>query len=104
MEEHQRRIVGQIASEVDEYRAGRRSLQKLVENVQGLFQAAEIRDRDLGEEFYLLWIAVDSELELRTAEWSRGEWIDDDSLSIALTQLQDWAVAISASEGQAAGQ
>ena len=99
MEEWQRRIIGRIADEIDEYQSGRRSLLRLVVNVEGLYQAAEIKDREIGDEFHRLWLAVETERELQTDELLEGTWTDD-VLVDAVRKLRAWAVSFRRDDSQ----
>ena len=87
-----------MVGEIDEFRAGRLSLARLVENTRGLFSAADVSDRQIREDFEAVWACVDGELELRTESWSRPEWISDSDLDAALTDLRNWASQVSSSE------
>ena len=85
-------FIGRIAVAVDDHRAGRLSLRKLVEDARGLFEAADISDNDIRSEFESMWSPVDGELELRTQDWSRPEWVSEERLATVLDELRNWAV------------
>jgi hypothetical protein len=80
-----------MVGEIDECLAGRLSLGRLVDNTRGLFEAADISEVRIRDEFELAWVSVDGELELRTESWSRPEWVSDSNLEAALTALREWA-------------
>jgi len=80
-----------MVGEIDEFLAGRLSLGRLVENTRGLFEAADISDNRIRDEFEAAWSPVDGQLELRTESWSRPEWISDSALKAAVTGLRSWA-------------
>ncbi|HUF58032.1 MAG TPA: hypothetical protein VMR89_00860 [Actinomycetota bacterium] len=92
MEPWQAELIGRIAVAVDDHRAGSLSLRKLVEDSRGLFDAADISDNIIRSEFLVVWAPVDGELELRTEDWSRPEWVSDECLETVLDDLRNWAL------------
>lgn len=91
MEAWRAELIGRIAVAVDDHKAGRLSLRKLVEDSRGLFDAADISDNDIRFEFESVWAPVSGELELRTEDWSQPEWVSDERLATVLNDLLDWA-------------
>ena len=84
---------------LDSYESGEIDLAKLVEDLRGLFEAADIHDRQLRDEFELNWIRVDSELELRTEPWAPPGSASDASLREALASFRTWVSAVLARSG-----
>jgi hypothetical protein len=74
----QRELVGRIVDQVDEYTAGRRALHKLAEGTRGVFDAADVSDNEIR-----VWAPVSGQLELRTEDWSKPEWVSDEELAAA---------------------
>jgi hypothetical protein len=97
MEPWQAALIGRIVDEIDTFNAGRISLPKLVENSRGLFEAADISDNETRMAFESVWAAVDAQDELRTEAWSRPEWVSDQALNDAVSDLRVWASAVSVS-------
>jgi hypothetical protein len=98
VEPWQKNIIGRMVDEIDECLAGRLSLDRLVDNSRGLFEAADISDNRTRDEFEAAWSSVDAQLELRTESWSRPEWISDSALEANLTDLRNWASEASSPE------
>jgi len=92
METWQAELIGRIAAAVDDHKGGRLSLRKLVEDVRGLFDAADISNNDIRFEFEAVWAPVSGELDLRTEDWSQQEWVSDERLETVLNDLRSWAV------------
>ena len=95
MESWQAELIGRIVGEVDECAGGRLSLGRLVQNARGLFDAADMSDGRVRESFESVLAPLDSQLELRTETWSRPEWISEQDLKVALSDLRDWASGVS---------
>ena len=91
MEPWQKEIIGRMVGEIDDFRAGRLSLGRLVDHARGLFEAADISDIRIRDDFEAAWAPVDAQHELRTESWSRPEWISHSNLEAALTDLRNWA-------------
>jgi hypothetical protein len=98
MDAWQAELVGRIAVAVEDHRAGRLSLRKLVEDARGLFDAADISDNDIRFEFEAVWAPVSGELELRAEDWSRPEWVSDERLATVLDDLRRWSLDRSAQD------
>ena len=95
VESWQGELVGRIVDQVDEYTAGRRDLHKLVEDTRGLFDAADVSDNEIRGQFESVWAPISGQLELRTEDWSKTEWVSDEELAAALAELRSWAAKVS---------
>jgi hypothetical protein len=91
MDAWQAELVAQIAIAVDDHKAARLSLRKLVEDVRGLFDAADISENEIRFEFEAVWAPVSGELELRTKDWIKPECVSEESLETVLGDLRAWA-------------
>ncbi|MFC4062934.1 hypothetical protein ACFOWE_32030 [Planomonospora corallina] len=90
MEDYQRALVGQMAERIDLYDSGETSLPKLVEDLHGLFEAADPRRLSIRDSFMELWAELDAESELRTAPWMPPGLADDARLREILSRLRSW--------------
>ncbi len=93
MEPHQRRILGRIADEIDDYRHGRRSMLELLNDAWGLFEAAELRDpadrTQFMDLYYALSIADDAD-----QPWMPAGLGSVERTRAALDALDAWAVVL----------
>jgi hypothetical protein len=74
---------------VDAFRAGQLALPKLVDDLHGLFAAADFHDSRLAAAWWEHEEPIDTELELRTEGWMG--FMSDEELERALSDLQTWA-------------
>lgn len=91
MEDWQRRLVGEIPAQVDDYRAGQITTRRLLTNTWGLMTAAGLEGSEDFMGFYEHWTVIDGEDELRTEPWARREWASDDRLDAEVSALRSWA-------------
>src|SRR3954469_7733017 len=90
MDEHQRRVWLRMTEEIEEYRAGRVTLERLTTNLKGLLAASDLRSPELGREFWSRFAPIDMELELRTEAWAPKGSPSDDVLSAAIDDFAGW--------------
>ncbi|GAA3134086.1 hypothetical protein GCM10010466_25920 [Planomonospora alba] len=90
MEDHQRALVGQMAERINLYDSGEISLHELVEDLHGLFEAADPRRLSARDSFMELWAELDAGSELRTSPWMPAGLADDARLREILSQLRSW--------------
>jgi hypothetical protein len=95
MEPWQAVLIGRIVDEIDRFTTGGISLPRLVENSRGLFEAADISDNETREAFESVWYPVQNQAELRTEPWSEPEWISEQALNRAVSDLRRWATEVS---------
>ena len=88
-------MIGRIVGEIDRFATGGISRSKLVENSRGLFEAADISDNETSMAFESAWVAVDAQADLRTEPWRRPEWISEQALNDALSDMRRWATEVS---------
>jgi hypothetical protein len=43
----------------------------------------------------MVWVAVDAQVELQTEAWSRPEWVSEQALNEAISDLRVWASEVS---------
>jgi hypothetical protein len=91
MEAYQRRLVWQIASQVDRYREGLIDRRALLANTWGLMTAASLEGSPAFADFYGHWAVIDGEHEMRTEPWALPEWTSDTRLDAAIAGLKAWA-------------
>lgn len=99
VDEHERRVLASIADEVDRHRAGDISLQRLLENVWGLFEAAEVRERTVRVAF------EDRYRRLTEADDARQPWMpaglgSASEVDEALDELHGWSLAFRDADDQ----
>jgi hypothetical protein len=90
VDDHQRRLLDQMLSELDGHEGGTIDLGRLVENLMGLVRAADLQDQQAREDFYDQWIELDREHELRTAPWAPPNSSRDEVLAAALGGVRSW--------------
>jgi hypothetical protein len=79
---------------LDLYSSGEISLPKLVEDLVGLFDAADPHELSVRDSFRWLWSDLDAESELRTEPWAPPGLADDIHLSEVLHGLRSWITSI----------
>lgn len=87
MNEHQRRLFRRICEEIDSFDASTRRLDRLVGELHGAFEAAEIRDEKIRTEFYSLWG------DLETISASAGANYETSAASSHLQALRSFVEA-----------
>jgi hypothetical protein len=97
VEPHQRRILARVADEIAHYRSGQLPIQRLLNNVYGLFEAAELRDAQPRSGFLDLYYALSSADDARQP-WMPAGLRSDQDVEVALANLEAWATAIQASD------
>jgi hypothetical protein len=90
VEDYQRALIGQMAGRLALYDSGEIPLPKLVEDLRGLFEAADPRELSIRDSFEELWAELDAESELRTEPWAPPGLADDAHLRELLRQLRSW--------------
>lgn len=83
-----------MVGSIDALRAGDLSLEDLVRNLRGQWEAAAIDDEALSFGFEAVWAPIDGEWELRSEPWSRPELVSEVRLEEALVKFRDWAAAL----------
>ncbi|MFI6803301.1 hypothetical protein [Streptosporangium canum] len=94
MEDYQRGLIGQMAARLDLYDSGEVSLPKLVDDLRGLFDAADPHELSVRDSFQWLWADLDAESELRTEPWAPPGLADDAHLSGILHGLRSWVTSV----------
>lgn len=92
MNDHQRRVLGRVADEIDRYRAGQTPVITALNNCWGLFEAAELPLGQERAEFLAFYHDVS------TADDARQPWMpaglgSDAAFEAALSRLADWSRA-----------
>jgi hypothetical protein len=90
--EHQRRVLGRVADEIDRYRAGETTAMTALNRSWGLFEGAELpagQDRDDFLELYYDATAADDARE----PWMPVGLGTDAEFEAALSRLADWSRA-----------
>ncbi|MER6824959.1 hypothetical protein ABT352_03090 [Streptosporangium sp. NPDC000563] len=90
MEDYKRALISQMAARLDLYDSNGISLPKLVEDLRGLFEAADPRELSIRDSFEELWSELDAESELRTEVWAPPGLADDTHLRDILHRLRSW--------------
>ena len=90
MDDHQRRVLRDMADEVHQFREGRLPVDHLARNLRGLMLAADFKSSKLRDDFDALWSRIDAEAELRTEPWAPPGLASDDALSDGLDALLSW--------------
>lgn len=75
---------------VDHYREGATSLEKLLVDLRGLYDAADIHDGDIRAAFESYWSPIDGEHELRTESWAPPGLASDERLADLLDEFSRW--------------
>jgi hypothetical protein len=94
MDDHQRGLFGRMLDHIDAYESGRLPLPKLVQDLRGLFDAANPRELSVRDHFEDLWSVIDGESELRTEPWAPPGAADDQRLAATLGALRNWAASV----------
>jgi hypothetical protein len=89
--EHQTRVLGRIAEEVDAYRDGGVSRVTALNRIWALFAAAEIRDPSLSRSFKSVYYLASIEDDWLTAGLITDPGSEENFQS-ALRQIRDWVV------------
>jgi hypothetical protein len=98
VEPHQRRILGRIPDQITEYRSGRQTLVQTLNNVWGLYTAAEVRDEPSVEAFTRLYYDLSREDDLRQP-WMPPGYSSEERLEEAIRALESWAMNLRADSG-----
>jgi hypothetical protein len=93
MQAWQRKLVAQIAAEVDAHTAGTISTKQLLERSMGLMEAADLKMTSVWDAFQPIWSRVDAEHELLTEPWAPTGSGSQDRLEAAALKLRAWAIA-----------
>lgn len=94
MDEHQRRVWGRILERLDDYESGEVGLRKLLADLRGLLDAADLHDQRVINEFRSYFAPLEGEYELRTEPWAPDGLASDERLDEALRDLRGWALAV----------
>ena len=90
--EHQARILGRIADEIDTYRNGGRSAERLLNNIAGLIGAAEVQRTVEWARVEELYYAASNADEARNAWMPAEHRTTDADFEAALDDLRSWTV------------
>jgi hypothetical protein len=98
LDEHQIRVLGRVADEIERYRAAEQSfagpsLVSLLNRIWGLYTAAEVRDTDARLTFERLYYALSTEDDMLQPSMPAGHG-SKDRLLRALNDLYAWAADI----------
>jgi hypothetical protein len=93
MREHQRRILSRMVDEIDQYRDGNRSPAQTLDNIWGLYTAAEIERTPEGEELQELYIVATTMDDARQDFMPDGLGKDAD-FEDCMDALRVWAADI----------
>jgi len=94
VDDHQRRMWAQMLDLIDNLRAGRLDLAKLVSDLRGLFVEADPHDPVVREDFESMWSPIDSEYELRSEPWAPPGLASDEHLEAALDNFRSWVQSV----------
>ncbi|WP_214110773.1 hypothetical protein [Acrocarpospora catenulata] len=94
MEDYQRALIGQMTTRLDLYESGDLSISKLVQDLRGLFDAADPHERIIHDSFEHLWSDLDAEADLRTEPWAPPGLADDAHLAKLISALRSWIAVI----------
>ena len=94
MDEHQRRVWGRMLERLDAHQGGEVGLGKLLADLRGLLDAADLRDRVLTDEFRSWFAPLEGQYALRTEPWAPAGLASDDALDEALRDFRQWAAAV----------
>ena len=95
MDEHQRLIWQQMLQRIDNYRSESISLGQLVDDLSGLFAAADSHDTEVRKGFLSHWSLIEYEYELRTEPWALPGAASEETLARLLEELDVWLVRFS---------
>jgi hypothetical protein len=94
VDEHQRRVWGQMLTELDAFDEGAIDLGRLVTNLQGLMGAADLHDESLVRDFWNHCAELDMENELRTENWALPGAASDARLRDGIDQYRRWVEGV----------
>jgi hypothetical protein len=92
--EHQRRVLGRVADEIDRYRAGQMTAMTALKRSWGLFEAAELPDGQDRDDFLGLYYEATAADDARQPSMPVGLCADAD-FEAALSRLAAWSRACS---------
>ncbi|GIH28164.1 hypothetical protein Aph01nite_64740 [Acrocarpospora phusangensis] len=98
MEEYQRVLIGRMVERLDAYASGEVALSKLIQDLRGLFDVSDPRERSIRDSFEELWADLDAECELRTELWAPPGLADDAHLRRTIDALRSWAQRVAAGD------
>jgi hypothetical protein len=98
MDEHQRRLLVDMQSQVRQFRGGELAVDLLAKNLYDISQAPDFATSALWEQFYDLWLPIDGEAELRTEPWAPPGLASDKTLNRALDAFVRWTAVQLAQE------
>ena len=93
MQEHQRRIIGQVLDEIQRYRDGSQSMVQMLNRCWGLFEAAELRNPADRDRFLHVYYALSS-ADDANQPWMPSGLGSDQEVHTALTAFEEYARAI----------
>lgn len=97
MDSYQRRILGRIPDQIAAYRSGHQTLVEALNNIWGLYTAAEVRDEPNVEAFTRLYYDVSREDDLRQP-WMPAGYASAERLDEAIRALEAWAIDVRGDE------
>ena len=86
-----------MVSQVDAFRMGQKTLRQLVDDLRGLYVAADAHDQTVQDEFEDHWSTLDVELALRSEPWAPAGAANDQTLTEALVDFESWIQGLLAS-------
>ena len=89
-----------MLEQLDSWDRGEIALTSLVSNLQGLFDASDVRHDGLRNEFYGRWAELDMVTELRTEPWAPPGVETDERLGSALASIRIYVEHVLAQPGR----
>ena len=99
VEPHQRRILRRIPNQFAAYRSGRQTIVRTLNNVWGLYTAAEIRDESSVEAFERLYYDLSREDDMLHQPWMPPGYGSEERLDEAIQALEAWAMNVGGESG-----
>jgi hypothetical protein len=99
VEPHQRRILGRIPDQFAAYRSGRQTIVRTLNNVWGLYTAAEIRDESSVKAFERLYYDLSREDDMLHQPWMPTGYGSEERLDEAIRALEAWAINVRGEDG-----
>jgi hypothetical protein len=84
------KYVSDMKRQIDLFKSESITLQQLVDNLRGLFDATGAYRDPLRSEFEDAWSRICYESELRNELWAPSDWIKQSSLDDSLNNFDEW--------------
>jgi hypothetical protein len=94
MDQHQRRVWGRLLERLDAYESGEVGPGKLLADLRGLLDAADLHDQRVIDEFRSWFAPLEGQYELQTEPWAPDGLASDEALDEALRDFREWALAV----------